>query len=398
MGERDEPARARPVPFWRHGFAPPPETMPRVLVACVPWRRAASSATTTSCTSGPLNGVPNTSASSVTAAPPPSAVASGIGAHLHGPALGPGDRAADEHQVAVGHQLDDRQALLGGALAAHLAGATDALEHARRRGGRADRAWRALVVRAVRLRAGRVVVALDRALEALALALAGDLDELADLEGRHRHGVADHELAGLVAELHERLDRRGVDLLQVAQQRLVERFLAHRAEPELNSLIAVGVERADGGHGTRAGLKHGDALDLAVLEEPLGHAELLGEDGGHQLKASRISMSTPAGRWSSRCSESTVLGVGWWMSIRRLCVRISKCSCESLSLNGDRTTAYTFFSVGSGTGPETVAPVRVAVSTISLAAVSMADESYALRRMRILFWAMATWVSVRCLV
>src|SRR5579875_2335898 len=31
-------------------------------------------------------------------------------------------------------------------------------------------------------------------------------------------------------------------------------------------------------------------------------------------------MSTPAGRWSSRCSESTVLGVGWWMSISRLWV------------------------------------------------------------------------------
>src|SRR6202000_1729970 len=82
------------------------------------------------------------------------------------------------------------------------------------------------------------------------------------------------------------------------------------------------------------------------------------------------------------------------MSIRRLCVRISKCSWESLSLTGDFATAYTFFSVGSGTGPETVAPVRVAVSTISLAAVSMADESYALRRMRILFWAMATFCPV----
>src|SRR3954463_13916574 len=73
------------------------------------------------------------------------------------------------------------------------------------------------------------------------------------------------------------------------------------------------------------------------------------------------------------------------MSIRRLCVRISKCSWESLSLKGDFTTAYTFFSVGRGTGPDTEAPVRVAVSTISLAAVSIAEWSYALRRMRILF-------------
>ena len=33
-------------------------------------------------------------------------------------------------------------------------------------------------------------------------------------------------------------------------------------------------------------------------------------------------------------SESTVFGVGLWMSISRLCVRTSKCSRESLSLNG----------------------------------------------------------------
>ena len=83
------PARARPVPFWRHGLAPPPRTMPRVLVACVPWRRAASSATTTSCTSGPLNGAPKTSASSVDAScRRRGSGASGIGAHLHGAALG----------------------------------------------------------------------------------------------------------------------------------------------------------------------------------------------------------------------------------------------------------------------------------------------------------------------
>src|SRR5580658_4175375 len=77
------------------------------------------------------------------------------------------------------------------------------------------------------------------------------------------------------------------------------------------------------------------------------------------------------------------------MSIRRLWVRISKCSRESLSLNGDRITQYTFFSVGSGTGPDTLAPVRVAVSTISLAADSIAEVSYAFRRMRILFWVVA---------
>src|SRR3984957_1730471 len=81
------------------------------------------------------------------------------------------------------------------------------------------------------------------------------------------------------------------------------------------------------------------------------------------------------------------------MSISRLCVRISKCSRESLSLNGERITQYTFFSVGSGTGPDTLAPVRVAVSTISFAADSIAEVSYAFRRMRILFWLADAMVS-----
>jgi hypothetical protein len=52
----------------------------------------------------------------------------------------------------------------------------------------------------------------------------------------------------------------------------------------------------------------------------------------------RISMSTPAGSESRRCSESTVFGDGWRMSISRLWVRISKCSRESLSLKGDLIT------------------------------------------------------------
>src|SRR3954454_16468985 len=44
-------------------------------------------------------------------------------------------------------------------------------------------------------------------------------------------------------------------------------------------------------------------------------------------------------------------------------------------------------SVGRGTGPDTEAPVRVAVSTISRAARSMASWSYALSLIRILFVA-----------
>ena len=97
IGERDEPARARPVPFWRHGLAPPPRTLPRVLVACVPRRRALSSARTDSCTSGPLNGAPKAVSSSETfldfAAP--RIGASAIGADLHEAVARPGHGATD---------------------------------------------------------------------------------------------------------------------------------------------------------------------------------------------------------------------------------------------------------------------------------------------------------------
>jgi hypothetical protein len=51
-------------------------------------------------------------------------------------------------------------------------------------------------------------------------------------------------------------------------------------------------------------------------------------------------------------------------------------------------TQKTFFSVGSGTGPTTVAPVRVTSSTSFLAALSMTSWSYDLSRMRIFCPAM----------
>src|SRR3954454_15500132 len=112
-GERIEPWRARPVPFWRHGFAPPPRTLPRVLVDAVPWRRALSSARTDSWTSPPLKRWPNTASSSVTVPAPPSSWASAIGTHLHDPVAGAGDRAPDQQQVLLAVDPHDGQALLG---------------------------------------------------------------------------------------------------------------------------------------------------------------------------------------------------------------------------------------------------------------------------------------------
>src|SRR3954451_6101544 len=203
IGEREEPARARPVPFWRHGLAPPTRTLPRVLGACVPWRRAASSARTDSCTSGSWDSAPKATSSRSTLVVPPRTGAPAIGPHLHHAVARAGDRAADEQQVVALADVDDRQPALGDALGAHVARTADALEHARGRGRGANRAGRAHVVRAVALGSAGEVVALDRALKALALADARDLDLLAGLEGRGGHRVADGQLARLVAELGE---------------------------------------------------------------------------------------------------------------------------------------------------------------------------------------------------
>src|ERR1700676_71653 len=71
------------------------------------------------------------------------------------------------------------------------------------------------------------------------------------------------------------------------------------------------------------------------------------------------------------------------MSMRRLWVRISKCSRYFLSTWGARLTQNRLISVGSGTGPLTNAPVRFTVSTMRSADWSSTLWSYARSRMRI---------------
>src|SRR6202167_4774027 len=136
MGERLEPARARPVPFWRPGLAPPPETRPRVLVAAVPRRRAPGSARTLWCTSGSCQPAANARSSSLTVLPAPStgtsgvvalervlARASGIAAHLHDAAPRARHRAAHHQQVLLHVNRDHLEPLLGRPAAAHVPGA-----------------------------------------------------------------------------------------------------------------------------------------------------------------------------------------------------------------------------------------------------------------------------------
>src|SRR5215218_731399 len=261
-----------------------------------------------------------------------------VDADLDDRALGTRDAAAHQQEVLVATNVDDRQPLLRAALVAHLARPADALEDARGGRGLADRARRAHVVRAVADGAAGEVVALDGSGEALALRDSGDLDRLALLEDVGDLDLrADVEVGTRVAELDQAAQRRGVGLLEVAELGAREALLADVAVGELDRVVAVAIGGALAGDPAGAGLDDGHALDVAVLGvEDLRHAQLASQHPGHQI--SWIWMSTPAGRWSRRWSESTVFGVGWRMSISRLCVRISKCSRESLSLNGLRMT------------------------------------------------------------
>ncbi len=93
------------------------------------------------------------------------------------------------------------------------------------------------------------------------------------------------------------------------------------------------------------------------------------------------SISTPAGRFKF-VNALMVFGVGLRISMRRLCTRISYCSRAFLCTKLERLTVYLCISVGSGTGPTTSAPLRIAVSTICLTELSIIFESYARTLMR----------------
>src|SRR5262249_27003237 len=121
-----------------------------------------------------------------------------------------------------------------------------------------------------------------------------------------------------------------------------------------------------------------DRIELHLARLALACAH----EGQRRHGYSLISTSTPAAS-SSFISASTVCGVGSRMSMSRLCVRISNCSRDFLSMCGPRSTVNLLIDVGSGIGPATRAPVRMAVSTISPALMSRSLKSYAFMRMRI---------------
>ena len=72
-----------------------------------------------------------------------------------------------------------------------------------------------------------------------------------------------------------------------------------------------------------------------------------------------ILIKTPAGT-TRRLRASTVRAFGSVISMMRLCVLISNCSRDFLSIHEERLTVYISRRVGNGIGPATLAPVRLA--------------------------------------
>src|SRR5215212_9894084 len=281
--------------------------------------------------------------------------------------------APDPELVVLGVHGDDLEVPHRNGLVSHLTRHLLSLEDASRVGGGPDRSRLPDVVRAVAHRTAPEAVALDGALEAAALGGRAHVYLVSDLEDVGAYRFAD--LARHAAQLLEMLARGRVDLLEGTSVRLVDAVGLHPPEADLNGVVAVLVGVAGGRAQVRLDLDDRDANERPVILEGLGHVLLASEYCRcHSSQVAFISMLTPAGR-SSRCSESTVRGVGCWMSMRRLCVCSWKCSRESLSLKGPRITVYRLRFVGSGTGPNTKAPVRSAVSTIDRAVLSMTSWS-----------------------
>src|SRR4029078_11339752 len=144
----------------------------------------------------------------------------------------------------------------------------------------ADRARRAVEHRAWGGAAAAEAVALDHALDALALARADHVDVLAGVEDRGLDLVADLQILVALAELE--LGRparwRHARLLEVPLHRL--RRVARRLRLDQAHLHGLVAARVPGpGLDAQAGgdLEHGDRHHRAVIAEHLGHAQLLAQ-------------------------------------------------------------------------------------------------------------------------
>ena len=208
----------------------------------------------------------------------------------HEAALGAGDRTADHQHVQLGVDLDDAQVLDSHLLHAHVAGADGALDDLGHVAGGAQRTdLTGHRAGAVGLLQAVGTVALDDALIAVALADAGDIHEVARLEGISLHDVAHVQLGGILqVELPQVLLGSHAGLVQVALLGLGELALRDVLKAQLDRLIAFlfGSLLLHDHAGTR--LDHGDGDHMAVLVKNLGHAHFFADDRFHGCSSLKV--------------------------------------------------------------------------------------------------------------
>ena len=327
LGERVEPWRARPVPFWRNGLAPPPRTSARVLVDWVPALVPGELGGHHLVQHRPVGLEPEDLGRQVDRA---QVVALGV-------ALGgaPGHRRRTHFLDPVSeHRAQARRGGHWGALCrAHrvlpallgvltesrstttpprapgtapltstssrsgsacttsrlsavtwlppmLAGHAGALEHPGRRGTRPDGARRAVVaVVAVRRTLAFEVVPLHAAGEALALGDRDGVDALAGLPEVSRDLLA-HAVVGHVVEpeLDERATRVDTRLGVVPRLGLGQGRVAPEPPGHLQCRVTVGLRRLDLDHAHGRDLEHRHRNGAVLVVPDLGHADLLADD------------------------------------------------------------------------------------------------------------------------
>ncbi len=125
------------------------------------------------------------------------------------------------------------------------------------------------------------VPTLDRALEALALGHALDVDDLADFEDVGLDLAADSELGKLFvgnAELPEAATGIDLRLGEVSGFRLVDQSRSTHADGHLHGAVAVGIHGLDLGDPVRSRLDQGHRNGLAFRGKESAHAGLATDD------------------------------------------------------------------------------------------------------------------------
>src|SRR5262245_52438910 len=299
-GDRREPARALPVPFWRYIFLVVPRTSPRVFDLWVPRRWLAWYITTTSCSSCWLIfGASAAGSMSYLPTSLPLLLKTGrltmadtdfgklslpykvcFTDHDIGP-IGARHRAVDEEQVVFGVDLGDGNVAGRDALMTVAAGHLLALFHAAATAVGRERASAAHVamdlLHTVRGPLSLEIVPLHGPAKAAAFREARDIDRFHAVEHADRHVLADLRFANGAAVLadeslrlaagfvrqsdaggHELLGSLAVELGNVTTLTATGQAAGLIEKAQLHRFVAIALRRANLEHATRARLNDGD--------------------------------------------------------------------------------------------------------------------------------------------